>query len=167
MAAASRRGIALALAAAAVFVLDRLTKIWAMAALPGGPPIRILGVLEIVLSENAGGFLSVGGRLPPAVRYLVFVVLVAAGLAAAAVWLVRARSLSPARSAAAAAIIAGGASNLLDRAFRGGVVDFAILRVGPLHTGIFNVADAAILCGSIAFVWLALREPARERISEG
>jgi signal peptidase II len=50
-------------------------------------------------------------------------------------------------------MIAGGASNLVDRLLSGRVVDFAILRAGPLHTGVFNLADAAILGGAILFVW--------------
>jgi signal peptidase II len=33
------------------------------------------------------------------------------------------------------------------------VVDFLYVRVGPLHTGIFNVADMAIMAG--AFLLLA------------
>jgi signal peptidase II len=157
MAAASRRTIGLALAAAAVVLLDRLTKAWAVASLQGRPPKRLLGgAVEIVLSENAGAFLSIGGRLPSPVRYALFVVAVAAGLVAASVWLARSRSLPRARSLAIAAMIGGGASNLVDRILRGRVVDFAILRAGPLHTGVFNLADAAILSGAILFVWPAL-----------
>jgi signal peptidase II len=153
MAAASRRTIGLALAAAAVVLFDRLTKAWAVARL-GGRPIRLLGgAVELVLSENTGGFLSLGGRLPEGTRYALFVVAVGVGLLAASVWLARSRSLPLRRSLAAAAMIGGGASNIVDRLLRGRVVDFAILRAGPLHTGVFNVADAAILCGAILFVW--------------
>ena len=156
MAAASRRASGLALTAAAVVLLDRLTKAWAVAALEGHPPIRLLGgVVEIVLSENSGAFLSIGDRLPPPARYALFVVAAAAGLVAASVWLVRSRSLTSRRSLALAVMIGGGASNLVDRLLRGRVVDFAILRAGPLHTGVFNLADAAILIGAVLFVWPA------------
>jgi lipoprotein signal peptidase len=34
------------------------------------------------------------------------------------------------------------------------VTDFCILRLGPLHTGVFNVADVAILLG-VAFIVIA------------
>src|SRR6187399_944037 len=108
MAAASRRATGLALTAAAVVLLDRLAKAWAVAALAGRPPIRLLGgVVEIVLSENSGAFLSMGDRLPPAARYGLFVVAVAAGLVGASVWLARSRSLPPRRSLALAAMIGG------------------------------------------------------------
>ena len=76
-------------------------------------------------------------------------------------WVVRSRALSTARSVGAAAMIAGGASNLVDRMLRGRVVDFAILRAGPLHTGVFNLADAAILGGAILLVWPAFRTTTR------
>ena len=42
---------------------------------------------------------------------------------------------------------AGGASNLLDRLAFGKVVDFINVGVGPVRTGIFNVADIAIMLG--------------------
>lgn len=156
MAAASRRSIAMALTAAAVVFLDRATKAWAVANLDGRSPLRLFGgALELALAENSGGFLSVGGRLSPAARCALFVVAVGAGLAAGSIWLVRSRSLSIPRSLAAAAVIGGGASNLVDRFRHARVVDFAVLRAGPLHTGVFNLADAAILGGAILFAWPA------------
>jgi signal peptidase II len=44
--------------------------------------------------------------------------------------------------------VAGGASNLADRLARGTVTDFINVGVGPLRTGIFNVADVAIMLGA-------------------
>jgi signal peptidase II len=50
-------------------------------------------------------------------------------------------------------LIAGGSmSNLADRLVGGHVIDFLYVGIGPLHTGIFNVADAAILAGGILVV---------------
>ena len=48
---------------------------------------------------------------------------------------------------------AGGASNLVDRVMHGSVIDFMNVGVGPLRTGIFNVADMAILLGVAIFVF--------------
>jgi signal peptidase II len=168
MAAVSRRAILLALTAAAVVLADRATKLAALRALSGRPPVRFLdGAVELVLSENAGGFLSLGAGLAPGVRYTVFVVAVAVGLAAAAAWVVRTPSLPVPRVLGAAAMIGGGASNLVDRLLRGRVVDFAILRAGPLHTGVFNLADAAILCGVVLVAWPVRRPKRQEHISRG
>jgi signal peptidase II len=46
-----------------------------------------------------------------------------------------------------ALLIGGGVSNLVDRISRGAVVDFLNLGIGSLRTGIFNVADMAIMSG--------------------
>jgi signal peptidase II len=44
--------------------------------------------------------------------------------------------------------VAGGVSNWVDRLVRGSVVDFLNVGVGPLRTGVFNVADVAIMVGA-------------------
>ena len=48
--------------------------------------------------------------------------------------------------------VAGGGSNLVDRALHGAVVDFLNVGIGPLRTGIFNVADMAIMLGAALLV---------------
>jgi signal peptidase II len=45
-------------------------------------------------------------------------------------------------------------SNLADRVARGSVIDFMNVGVGSVRTGIFNVADAAIMLG-VALVVVA------------
>jgi signal peptidase II len=41
-------------------------------------------------------------------------------------------------------------SNLTDRFVRHGLVtDFMVVRVGPLHTGVFNLADFAVVVGML------------------
>jgi signal peptidase II len=45
--------------------------------------------------------------------------------------------------------IAGGTSNLVDRIARGNVVDFMNVGIGSLRTGIFNVADVALMVGVV------------------
>ena len=47
-----------------------------------------------------------------------------------------------------ALFVAGGASNLVDRIAYGMVIDFMNVGVGPVRTGIFNVADVAIMLGA-------------------
>lgn len=55
-------------------------------------------------------------------------------------------------------ILAGGFGNLYDRALNDGrVVDFMLLQIGPLKTGVFNVADIAIMAGLFAFIFLSSR----------
>jgi signal peptidase II len=53
--------------------------------------------------------------------------------------------------------VAGGASNWLDRVVRGSVIDFINVGFGPVRTGIFNVADVAIVLGVTIIVVAELR----------
>jgi signal peptidase II len=60
--------------------------------------------------------------------------------------------------ASIAFIFAGGIGNLIDRVWRDGLVtDFINLGIGPIRTGIFNVADVAVTFGIIAIGYLSIR----------
>jgi signal peptidase II len=61
-----------------------------------------------------------------------------------------------------ALFVAGGISNWIDRATNGSVVDFLNIGVGWLRTGVFNVADVAIMLGAGIFVLAELRRNARK-----
>jgi signal peptidase II len=141
------RKIALFAVIGVVFALDQWTKAIARAALMGRMP-RHFGVLTLLFAENRGAFLSLGSNLPPGVRAALFDGLVAVALIAATVVLFRRRR----DDIALAVIVGGGAGNLADRIRLGGrVTDFLYLAAGPLHTGVFNVADMAITAGVL---WL-------------
>jgi signal peptidase II len=51
-----------------------------------------------------------------------------------------------------ALFLAGGVSNLIDRVAIGSVIDFLSAGIGPVRTGIFNVADLAIMAGIGLFI---------------
>jgi len=57
--------------------------------------------------------------------------------------------------------VGGGVSNWLDRFFHGTVVDFLNIGIGPIRTGVFNVADVAIMCGAVIFLLGAVRGVSR------
>ncbi|HMK10110.1 MAG TPA: signal peptidase II [Acidimicrobiales bacterium] len=131
---------------------DRVTKRLATDWLAGEPPRSYLGdTLRLTYAQNTGGFLSLGENLPDVVRMAVFTVATAAVLVALVVLAVRGMA-SGVRLAGIAFFVAGGASNWLDRALRGSVVDFLNVGVGPIRTGVFNVADMAIMLGAALFV---------------
>jgi signal peptidase II len=53
----------------------------------------------------------------------------------------------------------GGASNLIDRVFREGhVVDYMVLNLGSVHTGVFNIADVAIMVGAGMLLYVEWRK---------
>jgi signal peptidase II len=109
--------------------------------------------LRLQLTENPGSFLSLGASLPEQLRFTLFTAAVAVilvGLVCAALF---ARRLSAARFVALALVAGGGISNLIDRLLHDGrVTDFLNVGVGSLRTGIFNLADMAILAGALLLV---------------
>ena len=109
--------------------------------------------LRLQLTENPGSFLSLGASLPEHLRFTLFTATVAVilvGLVCAALF---ARRLSTARFVALALVAGGGISNLIDRLlYDGRVTDFLNVGIGSLRTGIFNLADMAILAGALLLV---------------
>jgi len=147
-----RRLILLAIIALTI-ALDQGAKALVRRTLMNSYPIRA-GVLTLLHTENAGAFLSLGADLPPNVRHLIFDGLVSIGLIAAAFVLFTGRMQPGSDDVAIAFIIGGGVGNLIDRFRLGGrVTDFIYLAAGPVHTGVFNIADMAITGGVL---WLAI-----------
>ena len=143
----SRRTGLLLGAALAVVALDQLTKLWALAALRDGP-LPLIGPVRLALTRNTGAAFGLGGRAVP------FLAVAALGLVVAA-----ATSRATARPAVAVAlglVLGGAVGNLVDRVIRGpgllqgAVVDFVDLTWWP----VFNLADAAITCGSLLLLVL-------------
>jgi signal peptidase II len=141
---------------------DQTTKSLAREHLQGHPAMSFLGdTLRLQYAENVGAFLSLGASLPHRWGTAVFtiggVVFVLAALAYALVasragWL---------RAAALALICGGGIGNVVDRLrFDGHVTDFLNMGVGSIRTGIFNLADVALMVGiALFFVAGTRREP--------
>ncbi len=109
--------------------------------------------LRLQLTENPGSFLSLGASLPEQLRFTLFtgaVAVILIGLVCAALF---ARRLSTARFVALALIAGGGISNLIDRLlYDGRVTDFLNVGIGALRTGIFNLADMAIVAGALLLI---------------
>jgi signal peptidase II len=151
----------LAVAIVVTIGCDRVTKHVATTALAGTAGHSFLAdMVRLQYAENTGGFLGVGGDLHPGLRMSLFTVATGAmllGMVAAAVrW-----QMSGAALLGLALFVAGGASNWIDRLIRGFVIDFLNVGVGPVRTGIFNVADVAIMAGA-ALMLLAEIQSARK-----
>jgi signal peptidase II len=140
---------------------DQATKHLARAQLGHTGSVMLPGrLIEFTLAENPGAFLSLGASLPQAARgALTF----GAGLGLALLlgYLLRAPRLRGLLFLGLALICAGGLSNLIDRFARHGLVtDFMLVSVGPFHTGIFNLADLAVMAG-LFMLMLASRKTRR------
>jgi len=146
-----RRSRALLFAAVLLFAAgcDQATKQLAIDRLAGAPAVSLAGdAVRFELAANPGGFLSLGAGLPPAARRVVFLAVVPA-LVVLACGLALRSGVSSARAAAGLGLVVGGGlGNWLDRVLNEGVVtDFVSLGLGGLRTGIFNVADLAVVAG--------------------
>src|SRR5262245_13502378 len=151
-----RIGIAKRTAVVATVILgcvgcDQATKSLAQARLPEAEIWSFLGdTVRLQLVHNQGAFLSLGEALPEPWRAALLIGGVGLGLLGLLAYAVLSRRAHAATVVGVALVFAGGASNLADRLLHaGGVVDFLNLGLGSLRTGIFNVADVAIVAGAL------------------
>ncbi len=158
-----------------MIVADRWTKLLAIDHVKDHAPQIFFGDLfRMEYAENPGAFLSLGASLSADTRFWVFAVAVGAFLAGASVALFRQdvlkfNSIGHSREGphpvdrwtcfSLSIIIGGGIGNLIDRTTRPnhGVVDFLNVGIGNFRTGIFNVADMAIMLGVIILAWQSFR----------
>jgi signal peptidase II len=115
----------------------------------------VTGFLNLVLVENQGAafsLLSGEGEW----QGLKMALLAAAAMVPLGYFFADAKRLS---AVSALGLILGGAlGNIHDRLRRGGVVDFLDFHLQGRHWPAFNLADAAIVAGVAALLWVTLRE---------
>jgi signal peptidase II len=158
-----RGRVALLLIVLATVGCDRVTKHVATTMLAGAPARSYLGsTVRFEFAQNTGGFLSLGADWPPAVRTGFFTVATGLMLAVFAVYAIR-QKWDRWTACGITLYLAGGASNLIDRAVHGSVVDFLNLGIGSVRTGVFNVADVALMLGGALFVAGEFRSRRRVR----
>jgi signal peptidase II len=142
---------------------DHATKIAATELLPRGRFSVASDLLRFELVYNHGAFLGVGANLPAIARKIILLGVVPLGLLATIVWMLRSGAVTRAQLAAIALIVGGGLGNWIDRLLhQGRVTDFVSVGVGPLRTGIFNVADVAVV-GGLLLLLVATRIAERNR----
>ena len=141
-----RRGLALA---AAVAALDQLVKFWVLGfflAHPDENGVMVLPFFNLVLAWNRGvsfGLFNSGD----ASGTLLFAALAAIIVALLLLWL---KHAGQGWLALAIGLVIGGAlGNIIDRIFRGAVVDFLDFHWGDWHWFAFNLADTAITLGVV------------------
>lgn len=141
--------LVLILLTVAVAGCDQFTKDMARTSLvPYSPTSYVGGFVELRLVENRGGFLSLGDRMPEPVRLAIFRWLVPGLLIVLAfrAW----NGSSRVQTLGLALVLGGGLGNWVDRwSEHAAVTDFLRIGVGPVQTGIFNVADVALVAGLV------------------
>lgn len=137
-----RAGMAVAVA---VYALDRLGK-WLVLEVLSLPeqPIVLAPFFNLVFVRNTGVSFGMLQNDLDLGRWLL-VTFALAVIVALLIWLARTRSALLAL--ALGMVIGGAAGNVTDRIVWGYVVDFFNFHLGGWHFPVFNVADAAIVCG--------------------
>ena len=147
---------------------DRVTKNIARESLASSPPISLLNdFVRFEYVENSGVLLGLGSNLPRESRFLLFVVFSSVGLLLILGYIVRVDRLDLMLLIGLSLLAGGGAGNLIDRIFNdGAVTDFVRLGIGVLRTGIFNLADVAIVAGAVMILLWSAGERGKEHSGE-
>jgi signal peptidase II len=133
---------------------DQGTKLLASEYLPRQMASYLNDILRLGYTENSGAFLGLGNNLSEQARFWIFVVLVGTFLLALFVYLVSNSKQNLASLIALSLVFSGGISNFYDRVVNNGaVIDFLNIGIGSIRTGIFNVADIAIMLGVVLLVF--------------
>ncbi|HET6951812.1 MAG TPA: signal peptidase II [Acidimicrobiales bacterium] len=148
------RWLLLGAVAATVLALDQLSKWWAVETLDTRT-IDLVGSLRLRLTFNHGSAFSLGNGRGALISVLALVI--------CAVLLRTGRNATrPVMAVAIGMVLGGAVGNLADRALRagegllgGGVVDFVDLQWWP----VFNLADSAIVAGSVVLFFAQWSEP--------
>lgn len=151
----------LLLLAAAILVLDQLTKIWIEHRLPygtygeqeGAIPV-VPGFFYLVHVGNTGAAWSMFTG-----KSMLLGILAGGTLVAVFLWR-RALGLHDRLTQLCFGLLCGGiAGNLVDRIRHGHVIDFVDLHFGSYVYPTFNVADSGICVGVLLYLGLSLRGP--------
>lgn len=147
--------------AAAVAILDQVTKHVAVANMSYGQQVEVFSWFNWTLLYNTGAAFSFLADAGGWQRWF-FVVLTIAISAVLSVWLVRLKDTHVWLSLGIALVIGGALGNLYDRALMGYVVDFIQWHYDGWYWPAFNVADMAICAGGAILIIDGFFESKRE-----
>ncbi|HWZ64529.1 MAG TPA: signal peptidase II [Steroidobacteraceae bacterium] len=142
----------------AVIIADQAAKSWLRHHFFLFERVRVLPVLDIILTYNTGAAFSFLADAAGWQRWM-FVLLALGVSIVLLVWLRRLSGVTHGRIAAGLALIMGGAlGNMIDRVRLGYVTDFVHAHWGVHYFAAFNVADSAITLGAALLLLDALLE---------
>lgn len=151
--------IALVIAAALVGV-DQLIKVWAVNYLSTVDTMPLIpNILHLTYAENRGAAFSI------LQNRTTFLIIMSSILIVGFIVVMCMKKLKhPLLIFGASFIVAGGAGNLIDRIFRGFVVDYVDVRA--IHFAIFNFADSCITIGVILLIIYILFFDKKEKVAK-
>jgi len=149
-----------------VILLDQFTKKLIVDHIDFGHGFTVLPVLDIIHARNTGAAFSMLAGASGWQRW--FLTVLAIGVATALiVWLGKLKARSQALLACSLSLILAGAlGNVIDRLFRGTVVDFIYAHWNEHSFPAFNVADSAITIGAGLLMLDVLLESRRTKAQQ-
>lgn len=134
--------------AVAVLVLDQLTKIWVVSGMDVSQSIPVIrNVLHMTYVQNRG--MAFGLFENNRMLFMIPTVILIGAVILAIVKLGRKNKLL---DTSLGLILGGGVGNMIDRIARGFVVDFVDFCAFDFWQWVFNVADAAVVVGTVLFM---------------
>jgi len=145
------------------FGVDRISKLIVRHKMEDFDRRRYFGnhfIIERV--ENYGAFLSLGDSLEGVVRTIVLNILPLIVLVFGTGFILVKTEIEKRYLYGIILVLGGGFGNLYDRIVYGGVTDFFQIKFGILQTGVFNVADMAIMAGMIIILLNSFKKKKEE-----
>ena len=145
-----------------VWLFDQLTKFYVISVLAYQEQVRVLPFFSWVRFHNEGAafsFLANAGEW----KFYFFVIL---GFGFSAYLIYELKRLKPEEYPLGwvfSLILGGALGNVTDRLVHGHVIDFIYFNYDAYAFPAFNVADSALFCGAVFWIWLMLNEYRRER----
>ena len=143
--------------------IDQYSKIMAKKMLLGkGVSSHFNDMWRWVFAENTGAFLSWGSDLSGWVHVLFLKVIPVILIIGLLFYTMFSKEVTKNQVLPLSLILGGGVGNLYDRLLYGKVIDFMNIGIGDLRTGIFNVADMAIMAGIFWLLFVGLKKKPEE-----
>ena len=149
------------LTAALLILVDQLTKLLVMNTMTLGQSIVLIpGLFEFHYVHNPGAAMGLMQNIP---HSRVILIILTIAVVVGVIWAIATRRIHSRLALwAVTLILAGGVGNLIDRIFRGVVVDFMLFEFSWFPF-VFNVADIFVVVGGGLIVWYLVREIVREK----
>lgn len=140
--------------------VDQLSKVAVRKEIDYNQVIKIVDKYFILTKvENTGAFLSAGNNLPEILRIILLSGLPILVLGYGCWFLFKHPLLPKLSQLGIAFLIGGGIGNVFDRIVYGSVTDFLFMDFVIFRTGVFNVADMAIMLGIGLLMLQSFKKP--------
>ena len=142
-----------------VIAADQLTKLLSLSFLAPESSVTVIpNVLEFRYVENRGAAFGILSE-----HRWVFMILTAVAVVAMLLWVMLKKSSSKLLTTAIVLVVAGGIGNMIDRIFRGFVIDFINAIFVKFY--VFNIADCAVVIGCGLMILYVLIDVIKSRQS--